>query len=56
MKNESMAKIEEMAKKFYDKNAPEENEKTLELLRDVQYNIMRISVKEELHPYVLSNL
>ena len=56
MKDKSMANIEEMAKKFYDKNAPGENEKTLELLRDVQYNIMRISVKEELHPYVLPNL
>lgn len=48
LKEESMLNIKDMAKRFYDKTEPKENEEVLEFLRDVQYNLMKISVQKEL--------
>lgn len=46
--DENIAYVSMIADNFCDKHKDEENPKIRELLEDVSYNIMRISVMEEL--------
>ena len=48
VREESMKRIDAMCKAFLSKTSREENQDTLELLRDVQYQIMKIAVVREL--------
>lgn len=46
--DENITHIEKIAFEFEKNNSPEENQEMVELLEDVLYNIMEISVREEL--------
>ena len=46
--DENISHIEKVAFEFEKNNSPEENQEIVELFEDVLYNIMKISVKEEL--------
>lgn len=46
--DENISHIEKITSEFEKNNSPEENQEMVELLEDVLYNIMKISIKEEL--------
>ena len=48
MRHESILNIKDMANVFYSFTPNIENQETLDLLHDVQYNIMRNTVQKEL--------
>lgn len=48
MRHESILNIKDMANTFYSFTSNTENQETLDLLHDVQYNIMKNTVKKEL--------
>jgi hypothetical protein len=52
----SMKRIDAICKKFLNDHIQDENQETLELLRDVQYNMIRDSIKSEVIPQIIEEV
>ena len=51
-----MKRIDAICKKFLNDHIQDENQETLELLRDVQYNMIRDSIKSEATPQIIEKV
>ena len=56
VRDASMKRIDAICKKFLNDHVQDENQETLELLRDVQYNMIRDSIKSEVIPQIIEEV